>query len=89
MSIDKATKQELVQQYKITTDDTGSVHVQCAIITMRINNLVSHFKMHKKDHHSRRGLILMVEKRRSLLKYLKNKDQNAYLDLIKKLNIRK
>lgn len=89
MSITIEQKKELIEQYKTSANDTGSVPVQCAIITKRINNLIEHFKLHKKDHHSRRGLIMLVEKRRGLLKYLKNNDNSLYSDLIKKLNIRK
>lgn len=89
MSITIEQKSALIKQHQSSKNDTGSVNVQCAILTTRINNLIQHFKIHKKDHHSRRGLILLVEKRRRLLKYLKQKNINEYTTLIQKLNIRK
>ncbi|CAK8163468.1 30S ribosomal subunit protein S15 [Candidatus Xenohaliotis californiensis] len=89
MSITIEQKSALIKQHQSSKNDTGSVNVQCAILTTRINNLIQHFKIHKKDHHSRRGLILLVEKRRRLLKYLKQKNINEYATLIQKLNIRK
>lgn len=89
MSITKENKQELINQYKVSENDTGSAEVQCAILTQRINNLASHFKDFPKDLHSRRGLLGMVEKRRKLIKYLRNNSQERYLKLIKDLGIRK
>lgn len=82
-------KNEIIQEYKLTDKDTGSVEVQVAILTNRINDLNEHLKMHKKDHHSRRGLFKMVGNRRNLLRYLKNKDLNRYQELIARLGLRK
>jgi len=89
MSITAERKQELIQTYAIADGDTGSPEVQCAVLTERINNLTDHFKDHKQDHHSRRGLLIMVGRRRRLLDYLKNKSESRYSDLIKRLNLRK
>jgi small subunit ribosomal protein S15 len=89
MSITAVRKNELVDEYKTKTDDTGSPEVQVAILTERIVNLTEHFKTHKKDVHSRRGLIRMINRRRSLLDYLKRKDAPRYEAIIKSLNIRK
>lgn len=89
MSITKEKKQELIGSYKKHDDDTGSPEVQIAILTERISNLTEHFKVNKKDHHSRRGLLKLVGQRRRLLDYLKNKDINRYRELISKLGIRK
>lgn len=85
----KEVKQEIVAQYGRTDVDTGSPEVQIALLTWRINHLTEHLKMHKKDHHSRRGLLKMVGSRRGLLKYLSNKDINAYRELIKSLGLRR
>ena len=85
----QAKKEEIVKEYATKDGDTGSPEVQVAILTDRITTLTEHFKMHKKDHHSRRGLIMMVSKRRKLLDYLKGKDHARYATLIKKLGIRK
>lgn len=82
-------KNEIIQEYKLSDKDTGSVEVQVAILTNRINDLNEHLKMHKKDHHSRRGLFKMVGNRRNLLRYLKNKDLNRYQELIARLGLRK
>lgn len=81
-------KQEIVNEYKRSDGDTGSPEVQIALLTENINKLQSHFKNHNKDHHSRTGLIRMVNLRRKLLAYLKRKDSESYVNLIKKLNIR-
>ena len=81
-------KQELVKDYKMHETDTGSVFVQSAILTKRISNLTEHLKEHKHDHSSRRGLLILVNRRRRLLKYLNNNDQSAYHELIAKLQIR-
>jgi small subunit ribosomal protein S15 len=82
-------KKELIDSFKVHTQDTGSAQVQIALLTERINLLTDHFKTHKKDHHSRRGLLMLVGKRRRLLNYLKKKDMTKYQALIEKLNIRK
>jgi small subunit ribosomal protein S15 len=85
----KAKKTELISSYKINDKDTGSPNVQIAVLTERINSLSDHFKAHKKDHHSRQGLLRMVSIRRRLLEYIKRKDRKGYQDLIKKLDLRK
>jgi len=87
--ISKEKKTEIIKEYGISEGDTGSSQVQIAILTHRINGLNEHLKTHKKDHHSRRGLIMMVGKRNSLLKYLRNNDTEEYQKLIKKLNLRR
>lgn len=89
MSIDKEVKTDLVKQFAQSANDTGSPEVQIAIWTVRINNLIEHFNSHKKDLHSRLGLMKMVSKRRHLLDYLKVKDEGRYQEVIKKLNIRR
>ncbi|WP_265561730.1 30S ribosomal protein S15 [Sphingomicrobium arenosum] len=89
MSITVERKAELVKEYGRSEGDTGSTEVQVAILTDRINTLTDHFKSHKKDNHSRRGLLMMVNKRRSLLDYLKREDHDRYSTLIKKLGLRK
>jgi small subunit ribosomal protein S15 len=85
MSITAERKAELIQEYRRDESDTGSPEVQVAILTNRINTLTEHFKSHAKDNHSRRGLLMMVNKRRSLLAYLKKEDAQRYLDLIGRL----
>ena len=89
MSITTERKAELVKEHGRAADDTGSPEVQVAIITSRINTLTEHFKTHAKDNHSRRGLLMMVNKRRSLLDYLRGEDEKRYTDLISKLGLRK
>ena len=89
MSITAEKKQELIQDNARESGDTGSPEVQVAILTERIVNLTEHFKTHAKDNHSRRGLLMLVNKRRSLLDYLKKKDVQRYSDLIAKLGLRK
>ncbi len=89
MSITKEVKSELVKTYGLNPNDTGSPEVQIAIWTIRINNLIEHFNTHRKDTHSRLGLMKMVSRRRHLLDYLKAKDDNRYKEVIKKLNIRR
>lgn len=89
MSISAERKQELIKEYAIKDADTGSPEVQVAILTERINNLTGHFKSHKKDNHSRRGLLKMVSQRRRLLNYVKKNDDSRYQDLIKRLGIRR
>ncbi|NTF06067.1 30S ribosomal protein S15 [Agrobacterium rubi] len=89
MSITAERKAELIKEYAIKEGDTGSPEVQVAILTERINNLTGHFKDHKKDNHSRRGLLTMVSSRRSLLDYVKKKDESRYTKLISALGIRR
>lgn len=89
MTITQERKTALVEEHGREKGDTGSPEVQVAILTERINNLTDHFKGHHKDNHSRRGLLMMVNKRRSLLDYLKGKDEGRYKDLIGKLGLRK
>jgi len=89
MSITTERKTELIGEYKQTENDTGSPEVQVAILTSRILTLTDHFKEHKKDNHSRRGLLKMVSRRRRLLDYLKREDQSRYEALIKRLGLRR
>lgn len=89
MSISAERKEALIKEHATVKGDTGSPEVQVALLTERINNLTEHFKGHKKDHHSRRGLLKMVGQRRRLLDYLKEKDSKRYSTLISKLGIRK
>lgn len=89
MSITAEKKQELIKKHARGADDTGSPEVQVAILTSRIQTLTEHFKTHAKDNHSRRGLLMMVNKRRSLLDYLKREDTARYSELITKLGLRK
>ena len=85
----KERKQEVINTYKREEKDTGSPEVQIALLTERINELTEHLKVHKKDNHSRRGLLKMVGKRRNLLNYLAKKDINRYREIVKKLGLRK
>ncbi len=85
----KERKQEIINTYKREENDTGSPEVQIALLTERITELTEHLKIHKKDNHSRRGLLKMVGQRRSLLKYLAKKDVNRYREISEKLSIRK
>ena len=85
----KERKQEIINEYKRSESDTGSSEVQIALLTERINELTEHLKVHKKDNHSRRGLLKMVGKRRNLLNYLSKKDLEKYREITEKLNIRK
>ena len=89
MSITAERKTALIKEHARGSDDTGSPEVQVAILTERINNLTQHFKSHAKDNHSRRGLLMMVNQRRSLLDYLRRKDESRYTGLIAKLGLRK
>jgi small subunit ribosomal protein S15 len=89
MSITNERKQELIKEYATLEGDTGSPEVQVAILTERIRNLTEHFQSHKKDFHSRRGLLLLVGRRRRLLDYLKSVEEARYTSLIGKLGIRK
>ncbi|MFI5304632.1 MAG: 30S ribosomal protein S15 [Nitrospiria bacterium] len=85
----KEQKKELIQQFQTHNNDTGSAEVQIAILSNRITYLTEHFKTHKKDHHSRRGLIRLVSQRRKMLDYLKKKNLDGYQQIIAKLGIRK
>lgn len=89
MTLDKTKKQKIISDYKEHPKDTGSSVVQIALLTERINQLGGHFKVHKKDHHSRRGLLTLVGKRRRHLNYLKKEDSKKYQEVIEKLNLRK
>ena len=89
MSITKEKKQELIKKYKKNENDTGSADVQVAILSEKIKSLTDHLKEHHKDFISRRGLLTMVGKRRNLLNYIKNNDENRYTDLIKTLGLRR
>jgi len=89
MSITKQYKQELIEDFRRSDGDTGSAEVQIAILTARIKQLTEHFKVHKKDFASRRGLLRMVSRRRRLLDYLKQIEPQRYLDIIQRLGIRK
>ena len=89
MNLNKQEKEDIIKEYQTSEGDTGSPEVQIAILTSRINKLNDHLKEHKKDHHSRRGLLKMVGQRRGLQKYLQNKDINRYRALIEKLGLRR
>ena len=89
MNITKEQKQSIVEQFGRTPSDTGSPAVQIALLTERITGLTEHFKMHHKDHHSRRGLLMLVGQRRRLLKYLQRVDLEGYRSLVKDLGLRK
>jgi small subunit ribosomal protein S15 len=89
MSITKDRKTQIIDQYRLDASDTGSPEVQVALLTARINELHEHMRTHKKDHASRRGLLMMVSKRNGLLTYLRNKDRGRYLSLINRLGLRK
>ena len=89
MAISKAEKDNIIKEYATHEGDTGSVEVQVALLTERINKLTEHMKEHTHDYHTNRGLLQMVGKRKSLLEYLKNEDVQRYRELIKKLNLRK
>lgn len=89
MSLDKGKKQHIINEYKVHEADTGSPEVQIALMSERINYLTEHFKVHKKDHHSRRGLLKLVSQRRRLLDYLKDNDTDRYRSLIERLGIRR
>ncbi len=89
MALSQERKNQLIQEYRIHESDTGSPEVQIAILTEHIENLTNHLRVHKKDHHSRRGLLKMVGQRRKLLNYLKNKDVNRYSALIERLGLRR
>ena len=89
MSISAEAKTGIIGEHRVHENDTGSPEVQIAILTERINNLSGHFEVHKKDHHSRRGLLMLVNKRRRLLTYLRNNEVERYRALIKKLGLRR
>lgn len=89
MALQKESKAAIVEENARSKNDTGSPEVQVALLTARINDLNNHFKAHAKDHHSRRGLIMMVNRRKDLLAYLRDKDPNRYRALIAKLGLRK
>lgn len=89
MAISREQKQEIISGFGRGEADTGSPEVQVALLTARINDLTEHFKAHKKDHASRRGLLIMVSKRAGLLKYLRQHNRKSYLDVISRLNLRK
>ncbi len=89
MALSKEKKGKVVDQFKVHEKDTGSPEVQIALLTERINGLAEHFKVYKKDHHSRRGLLMMISQRRRLLDYLKGENSERYRAVIKKLGLRK
>jgi small subunit ribosomal protein S15 len=89
MATQKETKERIVQDYRTHEADTGSPQVQIALLSQRINELTEHFKTHKKDNHSRRGLLKMVSQRRSLLDYLKGKDIEQYHQIVSRLGLRR
>ncbi len=89
MSITAEDKQRLIKEYATKEGDTGSPEVQVALLTHRITNLTEHFKTHKKDNHSRRGLLMLVAQRRKLLDYVKKHNEERYRDLIKRLGLRR
>ena len=89
MPLDTAAKKEILAEYATSEGDTGSPEVQVALLTRRINHLTEHLKVHKHDHHSRRGLLLLVGRRRRLLQYLSREDINRYRALIEKLGLRR
>ncbi|MEW5897838.1 MAG: 30S ribosomal protein S15 [Bacillota bacterium] len=89
MAVTTTEKQAVIEQYKLHENDTGSPEVQVALLTRRINNLTEHLKIHKKDFHSRRGLLKMVGHRRALLNYLKERNYERYRTLIEKLGLRR
>lgn len=89
MPVVKERKEKLIQDFRIHGSDTGSAPVQVAILTERINQLTDHFKVHRKDHHSRRGLLKLVSQRRKLLEYVKSTDRGEYKKLLVRLDLRK
>ncbi len=89
MALTATSKAEIIKEYQIEAGDTGSPEVQVALLTHNVNKLQEHFREHNKDHHSRRGLIRMVNQRRKLLDYLKGKDASRYSELIKRLGLRR
>jgi small subunit ribosomal protein S15 len=89
LSFAKEKKKEIIEKFRIKEGDTGSPDVQIALLTERINHLTEHLKIHKKDHHSRRGLLMMVGQRRRLLNYLTNTDIEHYREIVKRLGLRR
>jgi len=89
MTLTTKKKKEVIEKYKTSNEDTGSANVQIALLSEKIDSLSNHFKSHKKDNHSRRGLLMMVNKRRKLLDYLKSKNFSTYKQLISDLGLRK
>jgi len=89
MSLSAEQKQQIVSEHQLANGDTGSPEVQIALLTARIKHLTGHFKQHKADHHSRRGLIKLVNQRRSLLDYVRNKDVQRYRDIVQRLGLRR
>jgi small subunit ribosomal protein S15 len=89
MSLSPTVKREIVDQFRVNESDTGSARVQIALLTRRINELTDHFRAHPKDHHSRRGLLKMVGRRRRLLDYVKRTDVEAYRRILEELDLRK
>ena len=89
MSFNKEQKTAIINEYKLYDNDTGSAEVQIAILTTRLNDLTDHFKSHSKDHHSRRGLLKIVSRRRKLLDHLKREDSSRYQQIITRLSIRR
>lgn len=89
MSLEKNKKDEIISQYQVHESDTGSPEVQIALLTERINQLIEHLKIHNHDHHSRRGLLKLVGRRRRLLAYLNQKDRERYLSTIERLGLRR
>jgi len=89
MALTAETKKKIVEDYRLDNNDTGSPEVQVALLTYNINSLQEHFRAHGKDHHSRRGLIRMINQRRKLLDYLRGKDQQRYSSLIARLGLRR
>ena len=89
MTLTTEKKKEVIEKYKTSNDDTGSANIQVALLSEKIDSLSNHFKSHKKDNHSRRGLLMMVNKRRKLLDYLKSKNFSTYKQLISDLGLRK
>jgi small subunit ribosomal protein S15 len=89
MPVSQVKKKGLIEQFRVHDGDTGSPEVQIALLSERINSLTDHFKTHAKDHHSRRGLLMLIGKRRSLLEYLRKKDAERYRTIIEKLGIRR
>ena len=88
MSLSKENKKKVISKFAINKEDTGSAEVQIAVLSERINNLINHFREHKKDNHSKRGLLEMVNKRKKLLNYLTKKNESKYKEIIESLNIR-
>ena len=89
MPLNVERKKTVIEQFRVHEGDTGSPEVQIALITERVNSLTEHFKQHAKDHHSRRGLLMLIGKRRGLLEYLRNKDAERYRSITEKLGIRR